>query len=53
MRWSRQPPIPFINKQEREAKTQERERGETQHAQILAALQGSPMANTESLKNKA
>ena len=36
----------FYNReQEREAKAQEREkRKETRHAQILAALQGSPMA---------
>ena len=33
---------------------QEKERKkETRHAQILAALQRSPMANPESLKNKA
>ena len=37
----------FYNReQEREAKAQERERRkETRHAQMLAALQGSPMAN--------
>ena len=42
----------FYNReQEREAKTQERDkRKETNHAQMLAALQGSPMANSESLK---
>ena len=36
----------FYNReQEREAKAQERERmRETKHAQMLAALQGSPMA---------
>ena len=40
--------------QERKAKTQEREkRKETSHAQMLAILQGSLMANTESLKGKA
>ena len=40
--------------QEREAKAQEREkRKETRHAQMLAALQRSPMANPESLKDKA
>ena len=40
--------------QEEEAKAQEREkRKETRHAQMLAALQGSPMANPESLKDKA
>ena len=45
----------FYNKeQEREAKAQERERRkETSHAQMLATLQGSPMANHKSLKNKA
>ena len=37
----------FYNKeQEREAKAQEREKGiEKRHAQMLAALQGNPMAN--------
>ena len=41
----------FYNKeQEREAKAQERERRkETRHAQMLAALQGSPMANAKSV----
>ena len=45
----------FYNiEQEREAKAQEREtRREPRHAQKLAALQGSPMANPESLKDKA
>ena len=45
----------FYNReQEREAKAQEREkRKETSHAQMLAALQGSPMANPKSLKDKA
>ena len=45
----------FYNReQEREAKGKEREkRIETRHAQMLAALQGSPMANPESLKDKA
>ena len=45
----------FYNREEeREAKTQEREkRKETRNAQMLAALQGSPMANPESLKDKA
>ena len=45
----------FYNReQEREAKAQEREkRKETKHAQTLAAQQGSPMANPESLKDKA
>ena len=38
----------------KEAKAQERERRkETRHAQMLAALQGSPVANPESLKDKA
>ena len=55
MRWSRQPPIHFYNReQEREAKTQEREkRKETRPAQVLTALQGIPMAKTQSLKDKA
>ena len=45
----------FYNReQEKEAKPQEREKKkETRHAQMLAALQRSPMANPESLKNKA
>ena len=45
----------FYNReQEREAKTQERERmKETSHAQMLATLQGSPRANPKSLKDKA
>ena len=45
----------FYNReQEREDKAQEREKGkETRHAQMLAALQGSPMANPQSLKDKA
>ena len=45
----------FYNReQEREAKAQEREkRKETSHAQMLAAIQRSPMANPESLKDKA
>ena len=44
----------FYNReQEREAKAQEREkRKETRHAQMLAALQGSPMPNPKSLKHK-
>jgi len=54
MRWSRQPPIPFTTEQEREAKAQEREkRKETRHAQMLATLQGSLMANTKFIKDKA
>ena len=40
----------FYNReQEREAKAQERERRkEKRHAQMLVALQGSPMANPKS-----
>ena len=39
--------------QEKEAKAQEREkRKETRHAQMLAALQGNPMANPKSLNHK-
>ena len=54
MRWSRQPPITFKTEQEREAKAQEREkRKETRHDEMLLALQGSPVANPESLKDKA
>ena len=45
----------FYNREQaREAKAQERERRkETRHAQMLAALQGRPMANPESLMDKA
>ena len=44
----------YSREQEREAKVQEREkRKETSHVQTLATLQGSPMANPESLKDKA
>ena len=45
----------FYNReQEKEAKAQEKERKkETRHAQMLAALQRSPTANPESLKDKA
>ena len=45
----------FYNKEkEREAKAQETEkRKETRNAQMLDALQGSPTANPESLKDKA
>ena len=45
----------FYNReQEKEAKAQEREKKkETRHAQMLAALQGSPMTNPKSLKDKA
>ena len=36
------------------SREQEREKGkETRHTQMLAALQGSPMANPETLKDKA
>ena len=44
----------FYNReQEKEAKAQEKERKkETRHAQILAALQRSPMANPESLRTR-
>ena len=45
----------FYNReQKKEVKAQEREkRKKTRHAQMLAALQGSPMASPESLKDKA
>ena len=44
----------YKRKQEKEAKAQEREKKqETRHAQMLAALQRSPMANPNSLKDKA
>ena len=45
----------FYNReQEKEAKAQERERRkEARHAQMLATLQGSPISNPESLKDKA
>ena len=44
----------YNREQEKEAKAQERERRkETRHAQMLAALQGSPMAYPDSLKDKA
>ena len=44
----------YHREQEKEAKAQERDRRkETKHAQMLAALQGSPMANHRSLKDKA
>ena len=44
----------YTREQEREAKAQERERRkETRHAQMLAALQGSPMAHPEGLNDKA
>ena len=42
------------NIEQEKAKDQEREkRKETRHVQVLAALQGSPMANSEPLKDKA
>ena len=45
----------FYNREQgKEAKAQEREiRKETRHAQMLAALRRSPMANPESLKDEA
>ena len=44
----------YNGEQEKEAKAQEKERRKkTRHSQMLAALQGSPMANPESLKDKA
>ena len=44
----------YRKEQEREAKAQKGEKKkETRHAQILAALQRSPMANPESSKDKA
>ena len=45
----------FYNReQEREAEAQERKRRkETRHNQLLATLQGNPMVNPESLKDKA
>ena len=45
----------FYNReQKKEAKAQEKERKkETRHAQMLATLQRSPMANPESLRDKA
>ena len=45
----------FNNREQgKEAKAQERERKkETGYGQMLAALQGSPVANPESLKDKA
>ena len=45
----------FYNREHRkEAKAQERERTKpTRHTQMLATLQGSPMAHPESLNDKA
>ena len=44
----------FYTEQEREAKAQERDRRkETRHAQMLATLQGSLMANPKFIKDKA
>ena len=47
-------PNTFYNReQEKEAKAQEKEgKKETRHAQMLAALQESPMAKTKSLKDR-
>ena len=43
----------YNGEQEKEAKAQEKEkRKETRHAQMLASLQGSPMANPKALKDK-
>ena len=43
----------YNREQEREAKAQEKEkRKETRHAQMMATLQGSLMANPKSLKDK-
>ena len=44
----------FYNREQEEAKAQQKERKkETRHAQMLAALQRSPMANPKSLRDKA
>ena len=44
----------FYNREQEEAKAKEKERKkETRHTQMLAALQRSPMANPESLRDKA
>ena len=44
----------YNREQEKEAKAQEKEkRKEIRHTQMLATLQGSPVANPESLKDKA
>ena len=44
----------FYNREQKEAQAQEKERKkETRHAQMLATLQRSPMANPKSLKDKA
>ena len=44
----------FYNREQKESKAQEKERKkETRHARMLAAFQRSPMANPESLKDKA
>ena len=43
----------YKREKEKEAKDQERvRRKETRHTQIMATLQGSPMANPESLKDR-
>ena len=44
----------FYNREQEEAKAQEKERKkETRHAQMLATLQGSLMANPKFIKDKA
>ena len=44
----------YKREKEKEAKAQERKRRkETRHAQMLAAFQRRPMANPESLRDKA
>ena len=43
----------YNSEQEKEAKAQEERKKEKRHAQMLAALQRSPMANPESLRDKA
>ena len=53
MRWSRQLPIPFITENRRGKPRPRKGRKEIRHAQMLATLQGSPMANPESLTDKA
>jgi len=54
MRWSTQPAIPFITENRRRRPRPRRGReGKTRHVQMLAALQGNPVANPESLKDKA
>ena len=44
----------FYNREQEEAKAQERERRkETRHAQMLATFQGSPMAHSKPLNDRA